>query len=80
VRKRIFEMVKAVGAASRSEILGGSQGAQTPARFQLIRARQQQGCGYFEIGKPAGFAMLPPSSRRMVRLEPMLGRQASNKP
>jgi hypothetical protein len=55
VRKRIFEMVKAVGAASRSEILGGSQGAQTPARFQLIRARQQQGCGYAKNWNPAGY-------------------------
>jgi len=50
------------------------------ARFLLIAAMDAQGCGYFEIGKPAGFAMLPPSPRRMVRLEPMLGRQASNKP
>jgi hypothetical protein len=74
VRKRIFEMVKAMGAASHAEVLGGRKGAQNPARFQLINESNSQGCGYFEIGKPAGFAMLPPSSRRMVRLEPMLGR------
>jgi hypothetical protein len=29
VRKRIFEMVKAVGAASHAEVLGGSKGRKT---------------------------------------------------
>jgi hypothetical protein len=33
VRKRIFEMVKAVGAASHAEVLGQPQ---SPAYFQLI--------------------------------------------
>jgi hypothetical protein len=39
-----------------------------------MRILQLQGCGYFEIGKPAGVAMLPLSTRRMVSLDPMLGR------
>ena len=30
VRKRIFEMVKAVGAASHAEVLLGSKGRKTP--------------------------------------------------
>jgi transcriptional regulator with XRE-family HTH domain len=30
VRKRIFEMVKAVGAASHAEVLGGRKGRKTP--------------------------------------------------
>jgi hypothetical protein len=29
VRKRIFEMVKAVGAASHAEVLGGRKGRKT---------------------------------------------------
>ena len=38
VRKRIFEMVKAVGAASHAEVLGGRKGTQDPARVQLVAA------------------------------------------
>jgi hypothetical protein len=40
VRKRIFEMVKAVGAASHAEVLGDRKGRKSPARFQLIGVRQ----------------------------------------
>ena len=52
LRKRIFEMVKAVGAASHAGA-GRPQGAQNPARFQLIDARNSHRCGYFAICKAA---------------------------
>ncbi|MEA2913927.1 MAG: hypothetical protein QOJ15_6008 [Bradyrhizobium sp.] len=80
VRKRHLRDGQGGGRRQPCRGAGRPQGTQNPARFQLMASMDDQGCGYFEIGKPAGFAMLPPSSRRMVGLERMLGRQASNKP
>jgi hypothetical protein len=39
VRKRLFEMVKAAGAAGPAEVLARPKGQQLQARFQLIRVK-----------------------------------------
>jgi len=53
LRKR-FEMVKAVGAASHAEVLGGQKVRKGRRAFELAKARQLQGCSIFASPNVAG--------------------------